>query len=172
MSYYVKICILLASISHKQIYLLITWYRPKRPTLPFFEAKTSRPKGLGQNVWGQNVRAPANSGLFHLRGLKRLQFKSTTLSRFLMTSKKALENTGKRRKCIFSFSHRVFYSFWERKCHFINVLSTFNLLSANACNLVVAKIRYFGKGFPNTFVTPLVGRNIVVTENWNLFWDL
>ena len=44
MSYYViltKVCILLALIPHKQIYLLITSYRPKRPTLPFFEAKTS-----------------------------------------------------------------------------------------------------------------------------------
>ena len=61
--------ILLALIPHKQI--LITWYRPKRPTLPFSEAKTSGPKRPGPKrpilpfseaktsysalFWGQNV---------------------------------------------------------------------------------------------------------------------
>ena len=49
-------------------------------------------------------------------------------------------------KSNFFFSHHVFYSIKDRNDHFSYIFVTFNLLSANASNLVWSKILSCGNG--------------------------
>ena len=67
---------------------------------------------------------------------------------------------------IFSFSHSLFCSIKEKNYHFV-ILATFNMLSANAFNLVMSKNLSFGEGLR---VKSVSSSNQVLNET-NLFFD-